>query len=109
MHLSACGRAGASFVSRSVAPKPSHIALVHRRAVAAAPSKPITRVAATMQQSAPPSKRAKINGSGWEHRVGSTYYVTGLQLTDHTMRVPLDHTGERRGGQRALPPPQTWP
>lgn len=42
----------------------------------------------------PPSKRAKLNGGSWEHHLGPTYYVTGLQLTDHRLRVPLDHSGE---------------
>lgn len=40
----------------------------------------------------PVPKRARTNGSR-EHRIGSTYNVTGLQLTDHTLTVPLDHTG----------------
>jgi hypothetical protein len=42
-------------------------------------------------------KRMKMNGSSWEHSVGPTYQVTGLQLTDHVLRVPLDHAGARRG------------
>ncbi|PSC70862.1 Proline iminopeptidase [Micractinium conductrix] len=48
---------------------------------------------------APASKRTKINGGStmWEHHVGPTYTVTGLQLTDHTMSVPLDHTGATPG------------
>lgn len=46
---------------------------------------------------AAPAKRPKLNGGGWQHFVGPTYCVTGLQLTDHTMRVPLDHTGASAG------------
>ncbi|KAL4424352.1 hypothetical protein ABPG75_001653 [Micractinium tetrahymenae] len=45
----------------------------------------------------PPSKRAKLNGGSWEHHLGPTYYVTGLQLTDHRLRVPLDHSGATPG------------
>lgn len=56
------------------------------------------RSVATMQQQ-PPQKRAKVNGGSWEHHVGPTNYVTGLQLTDHLMRVPLDHSGERLGAR----------
>ncbi|KAL4859014.1 Proton/sulfate cotransporter 2 [Chlorella vulgaris] len=44
----------------------------------------------------PVPKRARTNGSR-EHRIGSTYNVTGLQLTDHTLTVPLDHTGKSPG------------
>lgn len=50
----------------------------------------------------PPSKRAKLNGGSWEHHLGPTYYVTGLQLTDHRLRVPLDHSGECRRRRQNL-------
>lgn len=43
-----------------------------------------------------PAKRPKLNGGSWQHSVGPTYHVTGLQLTDHTIRVPLDHSGSLR-------------
>lgn len=51
---------------------------------------------------APMAKRLKSNGSSWEHHIGDTYAVPGLQITDHTIRVPLDHTGAGRG-EAALP------
>lgn len=42
-----------------------------------------------------PAKKQRVDGreSSSAHKRGATYAVPGLQLTDHSLTVPLDHTG----------------
>jgi pimeloyl-ACP methyl ester carboxylesterase len=46
---------------------------------------------------APAPKRIKVNSGNWQHFVGPSYAVSGMQLTDHRMTVPLDHSGKVPG------------
>jgi hypothetical protein len=84
---------------------------LHQRKAAAKYSRNIAaRVMASGEVLAPVAKRLKTNGSSWEHHVGDTYAVTGLQITDHTIRVPLDHTGEAAAAAFAgAAAPADWP
>lgn len=69
------------------------------RAALAAPRSPIRRVCCsrseappfTMAESPPKKPRSAVDDS--RHTVGPTYAVPGLVITEHTVTVPLDHTG----------------
>ena len=59
------------------------------------------------------SKRPRQNGvmaraGPSDLRQGSTFAVSGLILTDHTMTVPLDHTGAQRGPWGTPRRPRRW-
>lgn len=85
--------------ARRLSTAPSPPGASSDRAIGGRKAKKIAVMSAT-----PPTKRAKFNGGSWEHHLGPTYYVTGLQLTDHRLRVPLDHSGECRYRLQAPPP-----
>ena len=93
MHLSAAV-ATVSRQFRSRVPG-QQLRIASRTVLPRQPRRPL----AAMAESAP--KRLKVNGSHWEHHVGPTFNLTGLQVTDHQLRLPLDHSGEREGALAA--------